>query len=120
MADNLDKLKEEDVVVLKKNSVYRVADVFYRAGWRWAKRQKNHSQRCRVKDSIMFDYLTEKRKEGDLETLCKIVKRHSEKNQYPQADPNHLVVHMRLGDVMDNHRKQRCMNKYNEFMRGTV
>ena len=109
------KLREEDVVVLKRNSVYRVSDVFYRRGWRWQKDRKAILNDAEFKDTIMFDYLTEKRGEGDFKTFRKIVKRHSEKNQYPQADPNHLVVHMRLGDVMDNHRKQRCMNSYNEF-----
>ena len=121
MSDNLVKLKEEDVVVLKKNSVYRVSDVFFRRGWRWQKDRKTILNDEEFKDTIMFDYLTEKRNEGDFKTFRKIVKRHSEKNQYPQADRNHLVVHMRLGDVMDNHRKQRCMNRYNEFYeRGSI
>ena len=115
MADNFGKLSEEDVVVLKKNSVYRVSDIFFRRGWRWQKDRKTILNDAEFKDTIMFDYLTEKRNEGDFKTFRKIVKRHSEKNQHPQADPHHLVVHMRLGDVMDNHRKHRCMNNYNEF-----
>jgi len=113
--DNLGKLGEEDVVVLKKNSVYRVADVVHQGGWRWQRDRQSILNEEEFKDTILFDYLTEKRKERDFETLRKIIKRHSEKNQYPQADRNHLVVHMRLGDVMDMQRKNRCMNFYNKF-----
>jgi len=101
--------------VLKKNSVYRVADVFYRRGWRWEQDRKTILNDAEFKDTVMFDYLTEKRNEGDLKTLGKIIKRHSEKNQYPQADRNHLVVHMRLGDVMDMQRKERCMHRHDKF-----
>ena len=122
MADNLGKLREEDVAVLKKNSTYRVSDIFYCRGWRWQEDRTSILNDAEFKDSILFDYLTEKRTVGftcdgdvDFKTFRKIVKRHSEKNQYPQADPHHLVVHMRLGDVMEMQRKDRCMNKYNEF-----
>ena len=109
------KLKRDDVALLKKNSVYRVADVVYRRGKRWREDTKTIIKNPAFKNTILFDYLTEKRHERDFKTFGKIVHRHSEKNQYRLADPTHLVVHMRLGDVMTMYRQRDCRTIYSNF-----
>lgn len=112
---DLGRIKREDMALLKKNSTYRVADLFYRRGHRWREDRKTILKKAEYKNSIMYDYLTQKRGERDFKTFRKIVRLHSEKNLYRLVPPNHLVVHMRLGDVMERQVKKHGFRLYSNF-----
>ena len=110
------------VKILKHNSVYRVSDLVNRTGPRWPGDRKTILNDPLYKNTILYDYLSQTlhlpRRGRDLGLFKKILLDHTEKHQYTTADPNNLIVHMRLGDVMTMgyiNRRNACRGAYRNF-----
>ena len=109
----------QEVKVLKENKVYRVGDLFFMGGVRWKKDRESILREDRYKDTILFHYLSNKKREFDYETFYKAVKLVSFQKQYKKPLNDELVIHLRLGDVMSNcdGRYLAMKNIYNDFYR---
>ena len=89
-------LKYLIVSVLEHNNVYRLSDIFH--GWdKEAALPEKIQEDCKFKNTIAYDYLTNKRNEADLEVFKEVVKQHSKK--YAKPCKSELVIHLRLGDI---------------------
>ena len=96
-----DKLDlENEVKVLRENSVYRIGNLYFRKGDRWQQDRNAVLQEKQYKNTILFDYLTNMREEEDLETFKSVVRKHIDTGRYAVASPDELVLHVRLGDMM--------------------
>lgn len=89
----------DSIVVLKSNPVYRISDVFFRKGNRWEQDRNTILTNDEYKNSILRDYLLNKKSEHDYISLRKIIDDHTERYNYPVPTTNDLVVHIRTGDV---------------------
>lgn len=109
----------EELKILKENKVYRVGDLFFRAGVRWEKDRESILNEEKYKDTILFHYLTNKKREFDYEAFYQAVKIVSLQKNYKKPLDDELVIHLRLGDVMSNFdgRYFAMKNIYNDFYR---
>lgn len=85
--------------ILKENSVYRMNDIVYMFGDRWQQDRQTILSTKEFEGTILRDYLESKRFELDFSCFKAVVKAHSAK--YEQPHERALVVHLRLGDIMD-------------------
>ena len=90
----------KDIKILRTNSIYRVTDIIFRKGIRWEQDRKSILTEPLYKNTILYDYLSQMNHEEDLETFKRVVIHHQQKYELPS--PNTLVVHLRLGDIMDD------------------
>lgn len=107
----------QEVKILKENKVYRVGDLFFKGGVRWKKDRESILNEEKYKDTILFHYLTNKKKEFDYEAFYQAVKLVSFQKKYQKPLDDELVIHLRLGDVMSNFdgRYVFMLNKYDNF-----
>lgn len=89
------------LVVLKSNRVYRVGDLFLRAGERWRQDRDTILTDSKYKDTILYHYLTHKNKERDYAAFREAVIYHGTKKEFQSPIANELVIHLRTGDSMD-------------------
>lgn len=91
-----------DVRVLKENKHYRFSDLFFKKGkLRWEKDRNTILNDIKFKDSILRQYLEQKTKEQDYETLKEIIKDYTSKNNLKCPSESELVIHLRCGDIFD-------------------
>lgn len=95
-----DKYRMNSIKKLKNNKVYRVTDLFFRRGVRWEKDRNEILSNYIYRNTILFDYLKNMRFEEDILTLKKVVEKHCNKYESPPSDA--LVIHLRVGDVMNS------------------
>ena len=90
------------VQALKENSDYRIADAFLARGPDWQQIRKTIRDSDKYKNTVLYEYLTRMRHEGDFPVLRTVV---GERTNTRPGD-NELVIHLRLGDVMktEDHR----------------
>mgnify|MGYP001163700916 CR=1 FL=1 len=98
------------IKILKQNKFYRIADLFYRDGNRWEHDRKEILKNPIYKNTILYDYLSQKTTESDFNLFKKIALSHA--NKY-ETKPKHdeLVFHLRLGDAFDKNGKDRINNR---------
>jgi hypothetical protein len=89
-----------DVKILKNNKHYRVADLFFKRGRRWRRDIQAVLKKKRFKNTIMYDYL-KTGKNRDYSELRNIILQHAKKNNYPIPKKDELVIHLRLGDMLE-------------------
>jgi len=110
----------DGIRVLKENKTYRIADLILCKGVRWREDRQTILNNSKYADSILFKYLSRKRYENDLDTLKKTIHEHIDENNIDQPREDELVVHLRLGDVMDNYDKRtydKCLETYKNLAR---
>lgn len=90
-----------NVIVLKENKHYRFSDLFFKQGVRWQKDRNLILNDNKFKDSILRQYLEQKTKEEDYETLKKLIKDYISKNNLKLPSKSELVIHLRCGDIFD-------------------
>ncbi len=98
-------VNDASIKILKMNQVYRVTDLVFRGGIRWQRDREIILSDPEYRDTILYSYLTQKKHEDDLETFKRVVRVHQSKYERPLTDS--LIIHLRLGDVMDDHNA-RC------------
>ena len=90
-----------DVRVLKENKHYRFSDLFFKKGIRWENDRNTILNDIKFKDSILRQYLEQKTKEQDYETLKEIIKDYISKNNLKCPSESELVIHLRCGDIFE-------------------
>lgn len=102
----------DNIKILKNNTVYRVTDIVFRKGIRWQQDRERILTDKKYRNTILYDYLTKKKCENDLKTFKNVVKKHQKRYEVPEYTS--LVIHLRLGDVMDEsvNRDWRNYEKY--------
>jgi len=98
------------IKILKENSVYRIADLFYMDGNRWEDDRSKVIQSEEYSDTILHDYMLNKTNEFDYDTFKSITLKHSEKYDL-KPNEDDLVFHLRLGDVFDINGETRIYNR---------
>ena len=90
-----------NVRVLKENRHYRFSDLFFKFGIRWEQDRNTILNDIKFKDSILKQYLEQKTKERDYETLKEIIKGYISKNNLKCPSEAELVIHLRCGDIFE-------------------
>lgn len=91
--------------VYKNNNIYRFGDLFFAFhpdGLRWKNERNIILTDPQYKNSILYDYLTNKTKELDYETLKSACQRFIIKNNCTIPEKDELTIHLRLGDRMNH------------------
>ena len=88
------------VAVLKNNSVYRLSDLIHRKGVRWERDRATILESSQYENTLLYDYLSKMRFEDDWQTFKSVVIDQSKK--YATPSESDLVVHLRLGDIMED------------------
>lgn len=96
------------IQLLKHNKHYRFGDVIFHKGYYWKDSTKYILENEEFKDSILRDYI-EKCPHNNLhntnpkhmELLLNIVNKKIKEDNYIFPENNELVIHLRLGDVID-------------------
>jgi hypothetical protein len=84
------------IKVLNNNSIYRLSDLF----WGRNPRDADRLLSCgKYQDSILTQYIKNKKKFKDWDTLAEIVEKKLNSNSFKKAAKRELVLHARLGDV---------------------
>jgi hypothetical protein len=106
-----ERIDLSQVKILKSNKHYRLSDLFYMLGGRWEEDRQVILTKPEYQDTILYDYLVNHNKEQDYDALKTAIKSYINRN--PQEEPTHdeLVVHLRLGDIMDLDRRRRRATK---------
>lgn len=111
---NLYKETEHDIKseikILKENKVYRIADLFFMDGNRWELDRGTVVHNEEYKNSILHDYMLNKKDELDYDTFKTITLQHSEKYEL-KPNEDDLVFHLRLGDVFDVNGETKIYNR---------
>lgn len=92
---------KDKVKILKSNSAYRVADLIHYKDPNWKIWTNQILHDPQYEDTILRDYFNKKRKDPDIQTLKDIIWEHIDRKNYPTASDSELVVHVRLGDRLD-------------------
>lgn len=100
----IQKVDLQNISILKENKVYRIGDVFTGAGIRFERDRKSILTNPQYNNTILFNYLQNKQKYRDILTMRKIIDRHIDLYNYPTPEENELVIHLRLGDILQ-HKK---------------
>ena len=120
---NMEQKLIDSIKILRENKFYRIADLFYMTGNRWEQDRNEILTNPAYKDTILYDYLTQKESDKDFSLFRNIARQHSTKySEQPKA--TELVFHLRLGDAFDpngkdrvNNRIQWAHNQYKVFFR---
>lgn len=93
-----------EIQTLTSNPHYRVADVFYRRGWRYSDSQKNILSMSEFEGTILRNYLlsVEDVNSPCFLTLLNVCNEYYIKKPFVSAGSEELVIHIRAGDVIDN------------------
>lgn len=105
------KIDLQKISILKENKVYRINDIFAGAGIRFERDSKSILTEPQYNNTILFDYLQNKQKERDILMMQKIIDRHIDLHNYPTPEENELVIHLRLGDLLN---QKKDVNHYYE------
>lgn len=100
----LRSLHPDNIVVLKSNPVYRVGDVVRATGMRWNHDRNEIMSNPMFRGSILHRYLVNMRWERDYDTLVESMLQVRSNNSLLTPLSNEAVIHLRTGDVIDNHR----------------
>jgi hypothetical protein len=100
----------DGIKILKANQVYRVSDLVLCKGVRWQQDHATILEDPEFHGSILHDYLKEKSAQSDMAAFKRVVDAHKAKYEKPAADT--LVIHLRLGDIMDDGQDWRTYKKY--------
>ncbi|NEQ49253.1 MAG: hypothetical protein F6K11_03845 [Leptolyngbya sp. SIO3F4] len=103
----------ENIKILKANQVYRVSDLVFCKGIRWQQDRKTILSDPQYRETILYSYLTQKRYEKDFKIFKRVVRAHQTK--YAKPSSNSLVIHLRLGDVMDDMNGKSLYEKSREI-----
>lgn len=101
---------KSEIKILKENKVYRIADLFFMDGNRWKLDRRTILQNNEHKNSILHDYMLNKKNELDYDTFKKVTLKHSEKYELKPKEDD-LVFHLRLGDVFDVNGESKIYNR---------
>lgn len=104
------KSNEFNIKVLKENKVYRLADLFYMDGNRWEHDRNIILENSEYKDTILYDYLTQKTSEKDFNLFKQIALKHSSKYENKPSNDD-LVFHLRLGDAFNKKGDDKIDNR---------
>ena len=93
--------------IYKNNNIYRIGDLFF--AWpanvlRWQNERNIILTDPKYKDSVLYDYLTNKTREHDYEALKFACQRFILKNNCVTPKKNELIIHLRLGDMMNYYK----------------
>jgi len=88
------------IKILRANQVYRIVDLVLCKGIRWQQDRATILSDPEYRETILYGYLTKMKHERDLETFARVVGEHQARYEHPA--PDSLVVHVRLGDVMED------------------
>ena len=92
------------VKVLRGNGIYRIGDILCKQGvsWRYAAEQIL-AKPSEFNQTVLFKYLSENGIDGrtNLELYYDILMEFGDKKEWMQPEPEDLVMHVRLGDVLD-------------------
>ena len=110
------KCNFNEVKILKENRFYRISDLFKvpckAQKSAWIRSREEILNNKEFSNTILYDYLKNKKHEEDVVTLKKIVSEHTLKNKYNIPHKDELVFHIRLGDVCRNDH-----NGHGKFLR---
>ena len=106
--NRFDKIK-----ILKNNSVYRFSDLFYKKGIRWQEDRDTILTNSQYDNTILKNYLQTHKEENDIRLLKKIVRDKSVNESLETPQKDELVVHLRLGDIMDNYNNDQGFRHFN-------
>ena len=101
----------QKVSILKENQTYRIGDIFFGTGIRFQRDSDSILTDPQYKSTILFDYLQDKQKERDISTMQKVIDHHIDLHNYPTPGENELVIHLRLGDILQH---KKTINYYHE------
>jgi len=98
------KCNFNEVKILKENRFYRISDLFYAPfpaqESMWMDSREEILNNKEFSNTILYDYLKNKKHEEDVVTFKKIVSEHTLKNKYDIPHKDELVFHIRLGDAL--------------------
>lgn len=102
------KIDLEKICTLKTNKVYRISDIIKGSGIRYKSDRNLILTDPKYKHTILFDYLKLTQKNKDIPLIKQIINNHIDFHNYPTPEKNELVIHLRLGDILDhkNHVKR--------------
>lgn len=110
------------IAVIKSNKHYRVSDVYNRQGPRWEQDRQVILTDPQYKETFLYHYLVNKKKEQDIETFKRVVYKIGSEKHYPKPTDTELVVHLRMGDSMGTNdefnvsdRIPDLINKFDEI-----
>lgn len=91
-----------EIQILKDNPDYRVSDIVIKSGFRWRHSGNSVLQKDKYKDTILRKYLEINGLEGakNLNVLGRVISDHVQKYQVPLPNDDELVIHIRVGDVI--------------------
>lgn len=90
------------IVTLKSNPHYRVADVVYMRGFRFADSARNIMESPAFDGTILKDYLLQNGgcAKRNIPLLADLLETRIRKEGWPSPDDDELVLHVRAGDVV--------------------
>jgi len=103
----------DSIKILKNNSVYRFSDLFYKKGIRWKEDRNIILSDNQYDNSILKIYLQTYKEENDIQLLNEIVRKKSADDKLKTPQKDELVIHLRLGDVMDNYSNDSGFRHFN-------
>lgn len=90
------------IKILKNNSDYAVDDIVNHTGERWEFRINKVLNDPKYKNTILNSYLKKnKNNNTNLYLLLECIKEYNFKNKLPIPSYNEIVIHLRMGDVVD-------------------
>lgn len=91
------------IITIRSNPHYRMADVFYRKGLRFADSAENVARLDQFANTILRDYIVqvEDIDRPDIQLLAEISDRHARARSVKMPDADELVIHIRAGDVVE-------------------
>jgi len=106
------------VKILRENKVYRMSDVVMGYGPRHQIDRETILAEPQYRETILHDYLVKCPSTCDKQVFVDVVQQHTQR--YNQANPNDLVMHVRLGDVMqpelaETKQEIRCKSIYHTY-----
>lgn len=82
-------------------------------GGRWEEDRQVILTKPEYQGTILYDYLLNHKKEPDFDALKAAIKHYVHRNPHEEPTHDELVVHLRLGDIMDiDRRRRRAIKSY--------
>ena len=111
----INQIDIQKISILRENKVYRIADLFNESGIRFKSDINSIFTDSQYKNSILFDYFQSKQKLKDITTMQKVIDQHIDLYNYPIPEKNELVIHLRLGDLLN---QKKVENHYYQMFEG--
>ena len=91
------------VQILKGNSDYRCADILYHKGERWEHSKNQVLNNPKYENTIFNNFFKNNNgNDKNLNFLLKCIKEYCFDNNLPIPDDDELVIHLRMGDVVEH------------------